>query len=116
MRQSRMPGDFARARPPEASMSPLSPILLDEVDPREHAKGKPRRRWRDKFGEAYRGLKLGVRGHSSFSVHFFFAALVLAAAGILQCELWEWCVLLGCIGLVLTAELLNSALETLFRG
>jgi diacylglycerol kinase len=78
----------------------------------------PRRRrpWRDKFKFAFRGLKLGVRGHSSFSVHFFFTALVLAAAGILQCELWEWCVLLGCIGLVLTAELLNSALETLFRG
>ena len=28
----------------------------------------------------------------------------------------EWCVLLGCITLVITTELMNSALETLFRG
>jgi diacylglycerol kinase len=74
------------------------------------------RRWRDKFGEALRGVKRGVRGHSSFFVHFFFAALVVAAALALQCALIEWCVLIGCIGAVLTAELFNSALETLFRG
>jgi diacylglycerol kinase len=65
---------------------------------------------------AFRGLKLGVRGHSSFAVHFFFTALVLAAAIVFRCTLLEWCVLLGCIGLVLTAELFNSAIETLFRG
>ena len=39
---------------------------------------KERRRWRDKFREAIRGVKLGVRGHSSFFVHFFFAAMALA--------------------------------------
>jgi len=42
--------------------------------------------------------------------------LVLAAAVVLRCELLEWCLLLGCIGFVLTAELFNSAIETLFRG
>ncbi len=76
---------------------------------------KPRRTWRAKFGDAFRGLKLGVRGHSSFFVHFFFAALVLAAAIVLGCHLLEWCLLLGCIGMVLIAELFNSALETLCR-
>ena len=63
-----------------------------------------------------RGLKLGIRGHSSFSVHFFFSALVLAAALILNCSLSKWCLLVLCIGMVLTAELFNSAVETLFRG
>lgn len=77
---------------------------------------KAQRRWRDKFREAFRGVKLGVRGHSSFFVHFFFAALALAAALALQCGLVEWCLIVGCIGLVLTAELLNSAIETLFHG
>jgi diacylglycerol kinase len=76
---------------------------------------RPRRSWRKKFGDTFRGLKRGVRGHSSFSVHFFFAALVVTAGVALQCAALEWCVLLGCIGLVLTAELFNSALETLFR-
>jgi diacylglycerol kinase len=78
-------------------------------------RAKPRR-WRDKFREAFRGVKLGVRGHSSFSVHFFFATLALAAALALQCDLVEWCVIVGCIGLVITAELFNSAIETLFHG
>jgi diacylglycerol kinase len=78
--------------------------------------GKPRRYWRAKFGDALRGLKLGIRGHSSFFVHFFFAALVVASAVVLRCDLVEWCLLLSCIGAVLTAELFNSAIETLVRG
>lgn len=77
---------------------------------------KPRRSWRNKFRDAFRGLKLGIRGHSSFFVHFFFAALVIATALALRCELVDWCLLLGCIGMVLTAELFNSAVETIFHG
>src|SRR5438132_10239607 len=77
---------------------------------------RPRRSWVFKFRCAFRGLKLGVRGHSSFFVHFFFAALVAVAALVLHCGVLEWCILLGCIGLVMTAELFNSAVETLFRG
>jgi diacylglycerol kinase len=90
----------------------LSPFDGTDSSPRP----RPRVRWRHKFGNALRGLKLGIRGHSSFSVHFFFAALVVAAALVLRCTLVEWCLLLGCIGLVLTAELFNSAIEVLFRG
>jgi len=77
---------------------------------------KKARRWRDKFREAFRGLKLGVRGHSSFSVHFFFAALVLATALALEFDWFEWCLVLGCVGAVIAAELFNSAIETLFHG
>jgi diacylglycerol kinase len=88
-------------------LSPPDPVPLDSL---------PRRRsWRSKFRNALRGIKLGVRGHSSFAVHFFFTALVLAAAIVFRCTVIEWCLLLGCIGLVLTAELFNSAIETLFR-
>src|SRR5438105_12169860 len=87
---------------------------MTELD--DEVSGKPPRPWRHKFGDAFRGLKLGIRGHSSFFVHFFFTALVVAAAIALRCELLQWCLLLGCIGMVLTAELFNSAIETLFRG
>lgn len=76
---------------------------------------RPEHPWALKFAAAFRGIKLGIRGHSSFFVHFFFAALVLAAAVALDCDRVQWCLLIGCIGLVLTAELFNSALETLFR-
>jgi diacylglycerol kinase len=104
---------------PLAESSPLSPPEpLDARTGMPTPQERPRKRkpWRDKFRVALRGLKLGVRGHSSFAVHFFFAALVLAAAAVLVREPLEWCLLLGCIGLVLIAELFNSAIETLFRG
>src|SRR5207249_1709226 len=71
---------------------------------------------KDKFADACRGLKLGVRGHSSFSVHFFFAAVVVMTAVVLRCGLIEWCLLIACIGFVLSAELFNSAIEHLYRG
>lgn len=77
---------------------------------------RPTRTWRSKFGDALRGLKLGIRGQSSFFVHFFFAALVIAGAIVLRCDRAEWSVLLLAIGLVLTAEMFNSAIEVLFRG
>jgi len=97
-------------------MYPGSPLVSDEYDTAPPAQSRPRRPWRAKFRDAFRGLKLGIRGHSSFFVHFFFAALVLAAAIVLRCSLEQWCVLVVCIGMVLTAELFNSAVETLFRG
>ena len=74
------------------------------------------RRWRDKFAEAADGVWLGVRGQSSFCVHFFFAILACAALIILDCDRHEWCFVVGCIGLVTCTELVNSAVETLFRG
>src|SRR5437879_4867186 len=95
-------------------LPPPSEQILDRCEPL--AGHKPRRSWRHKWGAAFRGLKLGVRGHSSFFVHFFFSALVLAAGLVLRCGPLEWCLLFGCMGIVLTAELFNSALETLFLG
>ena len=74
-----------------------------------------RRRWRAKFAEAFRGLRLGIRGHSSFLVHFPMAALVIATAAILQVDLIRWCILIGCIVAVIAAELFNSAIEILCR-
>jgi diacylglycerol kinase len=97
-----------------ANLAYLSPEAAGEPDVRPAPKS--RRSWRGKFGDAFRGLKLGIRGHSSFFVHFFFAALVVAAATVLRCGALEWCILVGCIGMVLAAELFNSAIELLCRG
>lgn len=84
--------------------------------PTLEAKPSGHRRWRDKFREAYRGMKRGIRGHSSFSVHFFAAAGAVAACVAIDCRVGEWCLILLCIGFVLTAELFNSSIETLFHG
>ncbi|MDZ4779357.1 MAG: diacylglycerol kinase [Planctomycetia bacterium] len=74
---------------------------------------KPPFTWRRKFGYAFRGLAVGVRGERSFIVHFTAAIAVIVAAGLLGCTLVEWCVLFIAIGGVLTAEVFNRAIERL---
>jgi diacylglycerol kinase len=81
----------------------------------EYVPSRPRT-WVDKFADAFRGLKFGMRGQSSFAVHFFAAAAVVVAAAALRCSLTDWVYLILAIGLVLTTELVNSSIETLFRG
>ena len=76
----------------------------------------PERSWGCKFRNAFRGLKAGVRGQSSFFVHFLIAAAVIAAGTLLRVNLIEWCVLLLCIVGVLTAEMFNSALESMAKA
>ncbi|MFN3193302.1 MAG: diacylglycerol kinase [Aureliella sp.] len=72
--------------------------------------------WRDKFANAIRGLWVGSRGQTSFVFHFVATFLVCSAAWYLECVLLEWCLILLCIGLVLSLEMMNSALEKLAEG
>ena len=74
------------------------------------------RPWKQKFADAFRGLREGVGGESSFVVHFVVAAAVLAAAAVLRMDAVQWCVLLLCIAGVLAAEMFNSALESMARS
>ena len=57
-----------------------------------------------------------MRGQSSFQVHLGVTVVVIIAAALLRCTLWEWCILLLCIGGVLTAEMINSAMEYLAKA
>jgi diacylglycerol kinase len=91
-------------------------MTTDPWEPDAAPEPKKPRRWRDKFREAFRGVKKGMRGQSSFAVHFFFAVLAVVLAAALDCDHVEWCLVVGCIGFVFAAELINSAIETLFRG
>ncbi|MFZ5829199.1 MAG: diacylglycerol kinase [Planctomycetota bacterium] len=79
-------------------------------------KHSPGRGWSEKFADAFRGLKIGVRSQISFFVHFFFAAAVIAAAVVLRAPLTEWAILLLCITLVIMAEMFNTALEYLAQA
>jgi len=72
--------------------------------------------WFGKFAAAVAGCKYGIRGQSSFFVHFFVAGLVIVAATVLQASFVEWCLLGLCIQTVLVAEMFNSALEWLARA
>jgi diacylglycerol kinase len=77
---------------------------------------KPKLTWLGKFYIACRGIVWGIQGQLSFYVHVPVAILSLILAAILSLEPWRWVALLLTIAMVLTAELLNSAIERLFHG
>lgn len=74
------------------------------------------RSWPRKFRDAFRGVKEGVRGQSSFFAHFFIAAIVVAAGIVLHVSRIEWCLLTICITGVLTTEMINSSLESMAKA
>jgi diacylglycerol kinase len=74
------------------------------------------RLWIDKFSDAFRGLRRAVCSQTSFAVHLTVAVAVVIAAAVLRVSLVEWCLLVGAIGFVLTAEVFNTAIESLARA
>lgn len=74
------------------------------------------RGWITKFAGAFLGIRQGIAGQSSFAIHLPLAAAVVAFATILNVSLEHWCILILCIGIVLTAELFNSSLEWICRS
>lgn len=74
---------------------------------------KPQKSWLRKFKNAARGIAVGIRGQNSFAVHLPVAILVLAIGVICQVGISKLCCLLLCIALVITAELINSSIESL---
>jgi diacylglycerol kinase len=74
------------------------------------------RTWYEKFRDAFRGMRTGMRGQSSFQVHIGVTIVVIVLAALLRCAFLEWCILLLCIGGVLTAEMINSAMEYLAKA
>ena len=75
-----------------------------------------RRSWTRKFRDSFCGFRDGIRGQSSFQIHFAVSALVVASACYLELNPTDWCILLLCIGGVLSIEMLNSALEELSKA
>ena len=76
---------------------------------------RPSGGWGNKFSNAFRGVARGMRGQSSFAVHVVMAGLVLLAGFLMQLNQVEWCLIVLCIAIVISAELFNSSLETMAR-
>ena len=74
------------------------------------------RSWFRKFRDAFRGVKVGVRGQSSFRVHLLVGVAVAAAGVALRVDLMEWCILALCVAAVLCAEMFNGALESMAKA
>jgi len=76
----------------------------------------PSRTWSRKFADAFRGLSRAVKTQSSFAVHLAAAAAVAIAGAFFGVSAVEWCLLSFAIGLVLMAEIFNTAIESLARA
>lgn len=76
----------------------------------------PHRSWPQKFSRAFVAVGIGIKGQSSFIVHFAFALLVFCLAVVFKLSLIEWIIVLACIAAVLTAEMFNRALEVMAKA
>lgn len=65
------------------------------------------------FKYAWRGIKGLIIGEHNARIHCVMALLVIIAGIILKISSSEWCLVLICMGAVLMAEAMNSAVEAL---
>ncbi len=72
-------------------------------------------RWIKRFADASDGIRIGVSSQPSLWVHLVVTAMVMAMAVAFKIEVWQWCVCILCIALVISLELMNSAIEQLIK-
>jgi len=65
------------------------------------------------FGYAWSGLKHAFATQMNFRIHLLLAVLVILLGIFLRITATDWLLLLICVGMVLFAELINTALEKL---
>ena len=65
------------------------------------------------IGFALKGLRIGFREESNFQIQLVLGALALLLGWHYRISMTEWLFVVGASGLVLTAELFNTALEEL---
>ncbi len=62
------------------------------------------------FTYAYKGIKLALL-QRNMKVHILCAIITMITAYILNISLTEWCIILICIGIVLSLEIIYTAIE-----
>jgi diacylglycerol kinase (ATP) len=65
------------------------------------------------FTNAWKGVVAAWNTELHVRIHFLAAVVVVLAGLLLHVSLLEWIMLLVCIGMVVTAELVNTAIEKL---
>jgi len=65
------------------------------------------------FGYALRGIYIATREQLNIKIHFLAVMIVTCAGVFFHVTAYEWCLIVICYGMVLTAELLNSAIENI---
>lgn len=72
-------------------------------------------RWRKRFADAFDGIAIALRDQESLWVQLCVAGLVILLSVFLQVQWWCWCAVLGCIAIVISLELMNTAIEQLVK-
>ena len=67
----------------------------------------------ESFAVAFKGIGRAFKTEVHMRVHLVFAIAALLACWLLHVEAWGWCVVIVCIGMVIAAEVLNTAFEAL---
>ena len=65
------------------------------------------------FSHAINGIKYAISCEKHLRFHLFAAVLVIAAGWFFTISFTEWCLVILSMGAVITAELINTALEQL---
>jgi diacylglycerol kinase len=96
---------FAATRT-SGSASPESAILPRPARPA----------WRRWLIDVERGLMHGVRGDSIFFVYFFLSSVTIAASVVLGISLLQWTIVILALTVVLSAEMFNQSVKSLFAA
>lgn len=65
------------------------------------------------FVYAFNGIKSAIKSETNVKIHITILTLVVIAGFVLHISYFEWLICLVCFGLVLSAELMNTAIEKL---
>jgi diacylglycerol kinase len=67
----------------------------------------------DSFRFAFKGIKEAFHTQWNFKIHLICTVLIFSAGFIFHISVGEWTAVILCIGMVLTLELMNTAIEYL---
>jgi diacylglycerol kinase len=65
------------------------------------------------FGYAFKGIKAVFGNEANMNIHLIMSILVIACGFIFKISITEWMLCIICFGLVISLEMLNSAIENL---
>jgi diacylglycerol kinase len=65
------------------------------------------------FGYALKGIKAVFGNEANMNIHLVMSILVIICGFIFNISITEWMLCIGCFGLVISLEMLNSAIENL---
>lgn len=74
--------------------------------------GRPRKpRLTKSFGYAFEGIFAGIRKERNMKIHCLAAVCVIIAGVVFQITKMEWCLCFTLFGLIMSLELVNTAVE-----